>query len=130
MDDQLFFSLDQSSPDRIFPSPPPASPKREIICDLGIGDRIENNGTSQEVHIPEGAEAFWAFSENGVSRLELSGAMFTGGIAPSPATSESTLVVFNDLPLGPYPLAPGQRLFCYGNAVTVTSFRFLGRIRV
>jgi hypothetical protein len=124
MDDGLFnVSEEALSPPQ---TPRQPSPSDRALVDIG-GFRIVNDATSQSVNVPEGAEFFYAFAEAGDSRLEIGGSAFFGGNAVVPATSVSSLVIFEDFPFGPYPLAPGQRINCYGAANTWCNFRFLGR---
>ena len=110
---------------------PPQTPRQSSSSDRALRDiggfRVVNDAISQSVIIPEGAEFFYAFAEAGDSRLEIGGSSFFGGNAVGPATSVSSLVIFEDVPFGPYPLSPGQRINCYGAANTWCNFRFLGR---
>lgn len=108
-------------------APRPRVPGDDVLRDIG-GYRVTNDATSQAVDIPDGAEAFYVFAEAGDSHLDIGGAFLgTGGSAVPVATVESSLVIFEDVPFGPYPLAPGQRIACYGASGTSCNFRFLGR---
>lgn len=69
--------------------------------------------------IPRGPNSFYAFAEAGDSRLEIGGSSFFGGNAVVSATSVSSLVIFEDVPFGPYPCPPA-------NALTAMALRILG----
>jgi len=100
-------------------SPPRQLTRRELaLRDIG-GYRVVNTGGSVEVPVPADAEFFYCFAEDGDARLGID----------LDANSSSSIFVHEDVPLAMYPIAPGQRLSCYGASGKSTSFRFLGRIR-
>jgi hypothetical protein len=81
--------------------------------------RVTNDTYSQPVIIPPDAEFFCAFAESGDSRLAFDGLQ---------ATITSPFIVFEEVPIMFYPIAPGQTIMCYGAAATFCNFDFLGRI--
>ncbi len=95
----------------------PLTVHEKALRDIG-GYRVVNDTFPHAVIIPPTAEFFYVFAEAGDSRLE---------IGSGQAGATSTFVAFEDAPIGPYPIAPGQGISCYGAASTWCNFRFLGR---